>query len=51
MKVFKTVSESRRLIVVSTNIAETSLTIPGIKYVVDCGKQKNKVFDARIGLE
>ncbi|MGM0462846.1 MAG: ATP-dependent RNA helicase HrpA [Fibrobacterota bacterium] len=30
-------SQSRRKIIVSTNIAETSLTIPGIRYVVDSG--------------
>jgi ATP-dependent RNA helicase DHX33 len=31
-----------RKIVVSTNIAETGLTIPGIKYVVDSGLQKER---------
>lgn len=34
-KVFKPVSG--RKIVISTNVAETSLTIPGIKYVIDTG--------------
>ena len=34
-----------RLCVVATNIAETSLTIPGIKYVVDTGKVKTKFYD------
>lgn len=29
-----------RLVVVATNVAETSLTIPGIKYVVDTGRTK-----------
>jgi hypothetical protein len=29
-----------RLIVVATNVAETSITIPNIRYVVDCGRQK-----------
>ena len=29
-----------RIIIVSTNIAETSLTIQGVKYVVDSGKEK-----------
>jgi len=42
--VFKNVKEDTRLIIVSTNVAETSLTIPNIKYVVDCGKEKKKVF-------
>ena len=30
---------------VATNIAETSLTIPGVKYVVDCGRVKTKFYD------
>jgi pre-mRNA-splicing factor ATP-dependent RNA helicase DHX15/PRP43 len=34
-----------RKVVVSTNIAETSLTIDGIVYVVDPGFAKQKVFD------
>ena len=40
-KVFASVPEGHRLIVVATNIAETSLTIPGIAYVVDSGRQKS----------
>ncbi len=36
---------------VATNIAETSLTIPGIKYVVDSGKAKQKIYEPKIGLE
>lgn len=32
----------RRKIVVATNVAETSVTIPGISYVVDSGKAKEK---------
>lgn len=34
-----------RLVVVATNVAETSLTIPGMRYVVDSGRSKEKVFD------
>ena len=37
-RVFEKVPENCRLCVVATNIAETSLTIPNIKYVVDTGK-------------
>jgi hypothetical protein len=32
---------------VSTNIAETSLTVDGIKYVIDCGYNKLKVYNPR----
>eukprot|EP01034_Spumella_vulgaris_P025471 gene25471-31937_t len=35
--------QSYRLIVVATNVAETSITIPNIRYVVDAGRQKEKV--------
>ncbi|KAG7090599.1 hypothetical protein E1B28_009702 [Marasmius oreades] len=39
-----------RKVVVSTNIAETSLTIDGIVYVVDPGFSKQQVYNPRIGV-
>lgn len=39
-----------RLCVVATNVAETSLTIPGIKYVVDCGRVKKRFYDRVTGV-
>ena len=42
---------SGRKVVVSTNIAETSLTIDGIVYVVDPGFSKQKVYNPRIRVE
>ncbi|KAF9269099.1 P-loop containing nucleoside triphosphate hydrolase protein [Marasmius fiardii PR-910] len=40
-----------RKVVVSTNVAETSLTIDGIVYVVDPGFSKQKVYNPRIRVE
>lgn len=45
-KIFKPPPEGSRLCVVSTNVAETSITIPGLKYVVDTGKVKTKVYSS-----
>lgn len=45
-RVFQAPPEGHRLIVVATNVAETSITIPGIRYVVDCGRQKMKVMSS-----
>ena len=41
----------RRKIVLSTNIAETSVTLNGIRYVVDCGKHKMRDFSSTTGME
>jgi ATP-dependent RNA helicase DHX37/DHR1 len=49
-KVFEPIDEDTRLIVVATNIAETSLTIPGISYVVDTGRQKCRNYHAGTGV-
>ncbi len=39
-----------RKVVVATNVAETSLTIEGVRTVVDCGFEKRPRFDAARGL-
>ena len=51
LQVFQPPPEGSRLCVVATNIAETSLTIPGIKYVVDCGRVKERVYNKNTGVE
>lgn len=40
----------KRKVVLATNIAETSLTIEGIRLVVDCGQERVARFDPRTGL-
>ncbi|KAK0674013.1 putative ATP-dependent RNA helicase [Cercophora samala] len=45
MKVFEPPPDGSRLVILSTNVAETSLTIPGIRYVFDCGRSKERRYD------
>merc|ERR1719239_981963 len=49
-QIFAGAPPGSRLCVVATNVAETSLTIPGVKYVVDCGKVKTKHWDKVTGV-
>ncbi|EGF82706.1 hypothetical protein BATDEDRAFT_15818, partial [Batrachochytrium dendrobatidis JAM81] len=51
LQIFDPPPEGARLIVVATNVAETSITIPGVKYVVDCGKVKERQYDAYTGVQ
>jgi ATP-dependent RNA helicase DHX57 len=41
----------RRKIVVATNVAETSVTIPDVVYVVDGGRVKETQYDAESGMQ
>ena len=47
----KTDIKKTRTFIIATNVAETSLTIPNIKYVVDSGKQKEKEFFGGLEIE
>ncbi|GAB2246989.1 hypothetical protein Droror1_Dr00006871 [Drosera rotundifolia] len=51
LRVFEKVGKEKRLVVVATNVAETSLTIPGITYVVDTGREKVKNYNSSNGME
>ncbi|XP_010904012.2 pre-mRNA-splicing factor ATP-dependent RNA helicase DHX16 [Esox lucius] len=50
-KIFSPTPPGSRKVVVATNIAETSLTIDGIIYVIDPGFCKQKSYNARTGME
>ena len=49
--VFEPASENTRKVIVSTNIAEASVTIDGIVYVIDCGFVKLRAFNPTTGIE
>eukprot|EP00971_Amphidinium_carterae_P201677 4001953-Amphidinium_carterae.1 len=40
-------SEGERMVVFATNVAETSLTVPGLRLVVDSGLAKEARYDAK----
>lgn len=50
-RVFEPVEEGIRRVIVATNIAATSLTIPGVVYVIDSGFVKQLSFNPRTGLD
>ena len=45
MRIFDTTDQKLRKVIISTNIAETSVTIPSIGFVIDCGFVKERLFD------
>lgn len=50
-RIFEPAPPGSRKVVIATNIAETSLTIDGIYYVVDPGFVKQKVYNSKSGLD
>ncbi|OJK03553.1 hypothetical protein ASPACDRAFT_111374 [Aspergillus aculeatus ATCC 16872] len=50
-RVFLPAPPRTRKIILATNIAETSVTVSGVRHVVDCGKAKVKQFRSRLGLD
>ena len=51
MYVFEQAPENTRKVIFSTNIAEASVTISGIVYVVDCGFVKLRAYNPKTGIE
>ncbi|XP_020268965.1 pre-mRNA-splicing factor ATP-dependent RNA helicase DEAH10 [Asparagus officinalis] len=51
MNVFKPAPSGSRKVILATNIAETSVTIPGIKYVIDPGLVKARSYNPVTGME
>ncbi|XP_030382951.1 ATP-dependent RNA helicase DHX33 isoform X2 [Scaptodrosophila lebanonensis] len=51
LECFLPVPLNTRKIVIATNIAETSITIPGIRCVIDCGFVKEKSYSPTSGLD
>ncbi|XP_053672497.1 ATP-dependent RNA helicase DHX8 [Anopheles nili] len=50
-RIFDPAPPGSRKVVIATNIAETSLTIDGIYYVVDPGFVKQKVYNSKTGMD
>ncbi|KAK9245572.1 P-loop containing nucleoside triphosphate hydrolase protein [Lipomyces tetrasporus] len=50
-RIFDKAEKDTRKVIVATNIAETSLTVDGIKFVVDTGYSKLKVYNPRMGMD
>lgn len=50
-KIFDRAAPGVRKCIVATNIAETSLTVDGIRYVVDAGYSKMKVYNPKMGMD
>lgn len=50
-RIFEPAPSGSRKVVIATNIAETSLTIDGIYYVVDPGFVKQSSYDGKLGMD
>jgi len=50
-KVFEPPPDGYRQVILATNVAETSLTIPGIRYVFDCGRSKERRYNRHTGVQ
>ncbi|KAF4584485.1 DEAH-box RNA helicase [Ophiocordyceps camponoti-floridani] len=51
LRVFEPAPDGSRQVILATNVAETSLTMPGIRFVFDCGRCKERRFDRVSGVQ
>jgi pre-mRNA-splicing factor ATP-dependent RNA helicase DHX16 len=50
-KIFEPTPPGARKVIIATNIAETSITVPGVRYVIDSGLAKENVYNPTTGVE
>lgn len=51
VQVFEPAPPNTRKAILATNIAETSITISGVKYVIDTGFVKSRGYNAKLGAD
>ncbi|VDN04334.1 unnamed protein product [Thelazia callipaeda] len=49
-RIFEPVPDGHRMCVIATNVAETSLTIPAVRFVIDSGREKKRYYDPVTGV-
>ncbi|CAK7265253.1 putative ATP-dependent RNA helicase DHR1 [Sporothrix epigloea] len=50
-RIFQPAPDGARPVILATNVAETSLTIPGVRYVFDSGRAKARTYNKQTGVQ